>query len=72
MSFDLLIYNPIVFNVAGMYLFVITERESVGSYLGHPIFKVSSMKILPCDQSLKSSPEEQVTLKDFLFRISFF
>ncbi|KNA04037.1 hypothetical protein SOVF_203410 [Spinacia oleracea] len=45
--------------LAGLYVFVITEREAVGSYLGHPIFKVSSMKILPCDQSLKSSPEEQ-------------
>ncbi|KAI5683971.1 hypothetical protein M9H77_05199 [Catharanthus roseus] len=44
---------------AGSYLFVITERECVGSYLGHPIFKVSSMKVLPCDLSLKSSPAEQ-------------
>ncbi|XP_021753551.1 phosphoinositide phosphatase SAC7-like isoform X2 [Chenopodium quinoa] len=45
--------------LAGLYLFVITERECVGSYLGHPIYKVSSMKILPCDHSLKSSPAEQ-------------
>uniref|UniRef100_A0A803MYM8 SAC domain-containing protein n=1 Tax=Chenopodium quinoa TaxID=63459 RepID=A0A803MYM8_CHEQI len=43
----------------GLYLFVITERECVGSYLGHPIYKVSSMKILSCDHSLKSSPAEQ-------------
>ncbi|XP_010675806.3 phosphoinositide phosphatase SAC7 isoform X5 [Beta vulgaris subsp. vulgaris] len=45
--------------LAGLYLFVITERECVGSYLGNPIFKVSSIKILPCDHSLKSSPAEQ-------------
>ncbi|KMS97410.1 hypothetical protein BVRB_6g155460 isoform C [Beta vulgaris subsp. vulgaris] len=45
--------------LAGLYLFVITERECVRSYLGNPIFKVSSIKILPCDHSLKSSPAEQ-------------
>nr|DAD25082.1 TPA_asm: hypothetical protein HUJ06_026546 [Nelumbo nucifera] len=41
------------------YILVITERECVGSYLGHPIFKVKSLKILPCDGSLHSSPTEQ-------------
>lgn len=45
--------------LAGSYVFVITERECVGSYLGHPIFKVSSMKVFPCDLSLKSSPAGQ-------------
>lgn len=46
----------------GSYLLVITERECVGSYLGHPIFKVSSLKVLPCDHSLKNSTAEQVNL----------
>ncbi|KAK4710092.1 hypothetical protein R3W88_004605 [Solanum pinnatisectum] len=45
--------------LAGSYLLVITERESVGSYMGHPIFKVSSMKVFPCDHSLKNTPAEQ-------------
>ncbi|KAK9038161.1 hypothetical protein V6N11_023047 [Hibiscus sabdariffa] len=45
--------------VAGSYLIVIMERECVGSYLGHPIFKVVSMKILPCDHSLKDHSAEQ-------------
>ncbi|GMP49292.1 hypothetical protein CsSME_00016324 [Camellia sinensis var. sinensis] len=45
--------------LAGSYLIVITERECVGSYLGHPIFKVSSLKVFPCDNSLKNSPLEQ-------------
>ncbi|GAB4847619.1 GTPase activating protein (GAP) for Rho1p [Ancistrocladus abbreviatus] len=45
--------------LSGSYLFVITERECVGSYLGHPIFKVSSLKIFPCDHSLNTSPAEQ-------------
>ncbi|PHT89389.1 Phosphoinositide phosphatase SAC7 [Capsicum annuum] len=43
----------------GSYLLVITDRESVGSYMGHPIFKVSSMKVFPCDHSLKNTPVEQ-------------
>ncbi|CAL2274216.1 unnamed protein product [Prunus armeniaca] len=45
--------------LAGSYLMVITDRECVGSYLGHPIFKVSSLKVFPCDHSLKNSPTEQ-------------
>ncbi|KAM5546960.1 phosphoinositide phosphatase SAC6 [Rosa sericea] len=45
--------------VAGSYLMVITERLSVGSYLGHPIYKVSSFKVFPCDHSLRNSPAEQ-------------
>ncbi|KDP43758.1 hypothetical protein JCGZ_22385 [Jatropha curcas] len=45
--------------VAGSYLIVISERECVGSYLGHPIFKVTSLKILPCDHSVKNSSAEQ-------------
>ncbi|XP_050101870.1 phosphoinositide phosphatase SAC7-like isoform X4 [Malus sylvestris] len=45
--------------LAGSYLMVITDREHVGSYLGHPIFKVSSLKVFPCDHSLKNSPAEQ-------------
>ncbi|KAH9710644.1 phosphoinositide phosphatase SAC6 [Citrus sinensis] len=45
--------------LAGSYLIVITERECVGSYLGHPIYKVASLKILPCDHSLNNSSAEQ-------------
>ncbi|KAB2618233.1 phosphoinositide phosphatase SAC7-like [Pyrus ussuriensis x Pyrus communis] len=45
--------------LAGSYLMVITDREQVGSYLGHSIFKVSSLKVFSCDHSLKNSPAEQ-------------
>ncbi|KAJ0041480.1 hypothetical protein Pint_28699 [Pistacia integerrima] len=45
--------------VAGSYLIVITERECVGSYLGHPMYKVASLNILPCDHSLNNSSAEQ-------------
>ncbi|KFK36229.1 hypothetical protein AALP_AA4G095000 [Arabis alpina] len=47
--------------VSGSYLVVVTENESVASFLGHPIFKINSLKLLPCDHSLKNSPGEQVT-----------
>ncbi|XP_057761465.1 phosphoinositide phosphatase SAC7-like [Arachis stenosperma] len=52
--------------LAGSYLLVITDRECVGSYLGHPIFKISSLKFFPCDHSLKSAPAEQKTEMEFL------
>ncbi|EOA25320.1 hypothetical protein CARUB_v10018637mg [Capsella rubella] len=45
--------------LAGSYLVVVTESERVGSFLGHPIFKITTLKVLPCDHSLKNSPEEQ-------------
>ncbi|OAY65446.1 Phosphoinositide phosphatase SAC7 [Ananas comosus] len=35
------------------------ERECVGSYLGHAIFRVSSLQVLPCNHSLKTSSAEQ-------------
>ncbi|XP_022739346.1 phosphoinositide phosphatase SAC7 [Durio zibethinus] len=50
--------------VAGSYLIVIRERECVGSYLGHPIFKVISLKVLPCDHSVKTSTAEQKKLEN--------
>ncbi|XP_047149251.1 phosphoinositide phosphatase SAC7-like [Vigna umbellata] len=55
-----------IYGVAGMlrllegsYLLAITGRECVGSYLGHPIFKVSSLKVFPCDCSQRNIPSEQ-------------
>ncbi|XP_077219947.1 phosphoinositide phosphatase SAC6-like [Tasmannia lanceolata] len=45
--------------LAGAYLLVITEHECVGSYLGHPIFRVSALEILSCNQSLNNSSAEQ-------------
>lgn len=43
-------------------MLVITERECVGSYSGSPIFRIRSMKIFPCDLSLRHAPEEQVCM----------
>nr|KJB70967.1 hypothetical protein B456_011G097800 [Gossypium raimondii] len=55
--------------VAGSYLFVITERKCVGSYLGHPIFKVISLKVLPCVHSVKNSTPEQKKMENEFSRL---
>ncbi|XP_020598759.1 phosphoinositide phosphatase SAC7-like isoform X2 [Phalaenopsis equestris] len=44
--------------IVGSYLFVITGRECAGTYLGHPIYKVSTLGILPCNLSLDGSSAE--------------
>jgi hypothetical protein len=61
--------NPkvrIVFGVIGVlklavrsYFLVITGRDCVGSYLGHAIFKLTGLKVLPCNNSLNTSSAEQ-------------
>ncbi|XP_078448417.1 phosphoinositide phosphatase SAC7-like isoform X2 [Wolffia australiana] len=45
--------------LVGGCLLVITERECVGSYLGHPIFKVSSLRVLPCHNASNISKEQR-------------
>ncbi|XP_011079160.1 phosphoinositide phosphatase SAC6 [Sesamum indicum] len=55
--------------LAGSYILVITERECVGSYMGYPIFRVTSLKVFPCDHSLKGSPEEQKKMEGEFFRL---
>jgi len=60
--------NPkvqIVFGVIGVlklavgtYLLVITDRDCVGSYLGHAVFKVIGLRVLPCNSSLSASAEQ--------------
>uniref|UniRef100_A0A0E0F516 SAC domain-containing protein n=1 Tax=Oryza meridionalis TaxID=40149 RepID=A0A0E0F516_9ORYZ len=61
--------NPkvrIVFGVIGVlklavrsYFLVITGRDCVGSYLGHAIFKLTGLKVLPCNNSLNTFSAEQ-------------
>lgn len=55
--------------LAGSYVLVITGRESVGSYLGRAVFKVTSMKVFPCDHSLKNVPEEQKKMESEFSRL---
>uniref|UniRef100_A0A0D9XRA7 SAC domain-containing protein n=1 Tax=Leersia perrieri TaxID=77586 RepID=A0A0D9XRA7_9ORYZ len=61
--------NPkvrIVFGVIGVlklavgsYFLVITDRDCVGSYLGHAIFRLTGLKVLPCNNSINTSAAEQ-------------
>ncbi|XP_010550496.1 PREDICTED: phosphoinositide phosphatase SAC6 isoform X2 [Tarenaya hassleriana] len=55
--------------IAGSYLVVVTESECVGSFLGHPTFRIKSLKVLPCDHSLKNSPEEQKKMETEFSRL---
>ncbi|CAN6461871.1 unnamed protein product [Victoria cruziana] len=52
--------------VAGTYALVITSRDCVGSHFGYPIFKVSSLQILQCNQAVSSSTAEQNKLESEL------
>ncbi|CAL5057751.1 unnamed protein product [Urochloa decumbens] len=43
----------------GSYFLVITDRDCVGSYMGHAIFKVTGLKVLPCNNALSTTSSEQ-------------
>ncbi|KAJ1279237.1 hypothetical protein BS78_04G139900 [Paspalum vaginatum] len=65
--------HQIVFGVIGVlklavgtYLLVITDRDCVGSYLGHAVFKVTGLKVLPCNNSLAASTEQKKVDTEFL------
>ncbi|XP_038697614.1 phosphoinositide phosphatase SAC8 isoform X2 [Tripterygium wilfordii] len=45
--------------LAGTYLLVITSQREVGTFLGFPIFLVTSMKFLPCNEALKFSTMQE-------------
>uniref|UniRef100_A0A7C9E1L3 SAC domain-containing protein n=1 Tax=Opuntia streptacantha TaxID=393608 RepID=A0A7C9E1L3_OPUST len=46
--------------VSGTHIIVITSAKEVGKYLGFPVFRVQSLKCLPCNQALKQlSPQEK-------------
>uniref|UniRef100_A0A0D9VLK5 SAC domain-containing protein n=1 Tax=Leersia perrieri TaxID=77586 RepID=A0A0D9VLK5_9ORYZ len=49
----------------GSYFLVITGRDRVGSYLGHAIFKVTGLKVLPCSNSHSSSGQQGKLEKEF-------
>ncbi|OQU78725.1 hypothetical protein SORBI_3008G039100 [Sorghum bicolor] len=43
----------------GSYFLVITDRDCVGSYFGHTIFKVTGLKVLPCNNAHNTASSEQ-------------
>ncbi|RCV17565.1 hypothetical protein SETIT_3G230000v2 [Setaria italica] len=68
--------NPkvqIVFGVIGVlklevgtYFLVITDRDCVGSYLGHAVFKVTGLRVLRCNNSINASAEQKNMDTEFL------
>lgn len=50
----------------GTYALVITGRKLMGLYKGHPIYKVTSMKVLSCNKNLPAATIEEVLLYIFL------
>jgi hypothetical protein len=46
--------------VAGTYALVITGRQNLGLYKGHPIYRATSLRVLSCNNNLhKATPEEK-------------
>ncbi|GLT92711.1 hypothetical protein SLE2022_105360 [Rubroshorea leprosula] len=46
--------------LTGIYVLVITSRKEVGSFLGFPVYRVTSMKFLACNEALRfSTPQEK-------------
>nr|GEW10903.1 phosphoinositide phosphatase SAC8 isoform X1 [Tanacetum cinerariifolium] len=45
--------------LAGTYILVITSRKEVGTYLGFPVFRVTSMKFLSCNEDLRNLTNQQ-------------
>lgn len=46
---------------AGTYIIVITSRKEVGNFLGFPVYRVTSMKFLSCNEALKQSNSQEVS-----------
>lgn len=44
----------------GTYAIVITSRKEVGSFLGFPVYRLMSMRVLACNQALKFSTSQEV------------
>jgi hypothetical protein len=50
---------------AGTYALVITGHKRLGLYKGHPIYKVTSMKVLSCNKNLPAASVDEVLLHIF-------
>ncbi|VVB05392.1 unnamed protein product [Arabis nemorensis] len=45
--------------LAGTYLLVITSRKEVGTFLGFPVFRVTAMRFLPCNDALRFATSQE-------------
>ncbi|KAF7825526.1 phosphoinositide phosphatase SAC8 isoform X1 [Senna tora] len=45
--------------LVGTYVLVITSRKEVGSFLGFPVYRLMSMRLLACNEALKFSTAQE-------------
>nr|KYP46693.1 Phosphatidylinositide phosphatase SAC1 [Cajanus cajan] len=45
--------------IVGTYAIVITSRKEVGSFLGFPVYRLMSMRVLACNEALKFSTAQE-------------
>lgn len=53
-------------NGTGTYVLIITSRKEVGTLLGFPIYQVTSMRFLCCNEAVKRSTPQEVKSSWFL------
>jgi len=51
----------------GTYAIVITSRKEVGSFLGFPVYRLMSMRLLACNEALRFSTAQEV--RTYIVRI---
>lgn len=57
---EIFLYAGFHFIYIGTYLLVITSREKVGTFLGFPIFRITAMKFLPCNDASRFATAQEV------------
>ncbi|KAK6120251.1 hypothetical protein DH2020_045942 [Rehmannia glutinosa] len=55
--------------LAGTYLLVITSRKEVGTYIGFPVFRVTSMKFLSCNEASRFLSNHEKRDEDYFMTL---
>lgn len=55
--------------LAGTYVLVITSRKEVGNYLGFPVFLVTSMRFLSCNEASRNLTSQEKKDEDYFMTL---
>ncbi|KAH6777874.1 SAC domain-containing protein 8 [Perilla frutescens var. hirtella] len=55
--------------LAGTYVLVITSRKEVGNYLGFPVFRVTSMRFLSCNEASRNLASQEKKDEDYFMTL---
>ncbi|KAL3617490.1 Phosphoinositide phosphatase sac8 [Castilleja foliolosa] len=55
--------------LAGTYVLVITSRKEVGTYLGFPVFRVTTMKFLSCNEASRFLTNQEKRDEDYFMNL---